>query len=99
MGHLLITGVCTPKGGYVTAFAHSVGLARVNEEIETCCGNDHSYVIQNDALSLLNGEMATAVEHQHQQQQQHQSNQRHQQPKPQSHSQENKQQLQEQENF
>lgn len=75
--HLLITGVCTPKGGFVTAFAHSVGLAKIecNDESSQNSGNNHSiekgqnYVIQNDALSLLNGEMAAAAEQQHIQQQ------------------------------
>lgn len=66
--HLLITGVCTPKGGFVTAFAHSVGLARVAEETEEDC----KFVIQNDALSLLSGEMTLAVEQQKQQQQEQQ---------------------------
>ena len=78
--HLLISGVCTPKGGFVTAFAHSVGLARIDEEnIADSNSNSNSktdtnslisakFVIQNDALSLLNGEMAFAVEQQNQQQ-------------------------------
>lgn len=68
--HLLITGVCTPKGGFATAFAHSVGLARMEAGENTCCSNDHKFIIQNDALSLLSGEMAGAVEEQQQLQQQ-----------------------------
>lgn len=78
--HLLITGVCTPKGGCATAFAHSVGLVRVSEngaDNSTSGGdgssNMYKYLIQNDALSLLTSEMALAVEQQHQIQQQQQA--------------------------
>lgn len=74
--HILITGVCTPKGGLATAFAHSVGLARLFDNGQSYMGGSeidgHKYVIQNDALSLLSGEMTLAVEQQQQQQQQRQ---------------------------
>lgn len=68
--HLLITGVCTPKGGFVTAFAHSIGLERVKDLDDdigvngNSSNSGHNFMIQNDALSLLNGEMAMAAEQQ-----------------------------------
>jgi len=70
--HLLITGICTPKGGLVTAFAHSIGLERVKEKDDEIGPNGnsssggHRFMIHNDALSLLNGEMAMATEQQQQ---------------------------------